>query len=581
MRHAILLSLLLLTSAPLNAAPFQDEYLDRFFGMYPSRATASGRHDFDDRLEDLSPARRKEWTAYNRAMAERLRKLLAAPDTPFEDRLDAELVLRQAEIEIHEEETLKRAGTDPLFWTGLLGEATVYLLVRDDIPKPRRLEAATARARLLPRLAAQAREALAAGDPAKISPELCALAAGQVRASAQFYADGFPKAGVGEPEAVRREMEKAGAAASAALGELAAFLDGLGKKAGGSPRLGADYAARFRLVTGIEEPVDQVLAQAEADLAAKRVEAAAYGRSVWKELMPGEEPPADDPAGNKELLRRLFARVSADRAKTTEEFVADYRDLTEKAVVYVRQRGLMTLPEPLTLHIDRSPSFFIGQSVGGVYPAGPYAPEAKTLYFLPTPPDAATPAQREAFFRDFNHHFNVMITPHEIVPGHYVQLKLAARHPRKVRAIFFDGVYVEGWGTFCERLLLDLGWGGPLDRLAHLKKQLENISRTVVDIRVHTRNMEKDEVLRYVRDEALQDEQFAGNMWVRAITSSPQLTFYHLGYRQVRGLYDDVRAAEGESFDLRSFMDGMMTLGPVPVRHYREARFSRLPAPGK
>ncbi|MCH7728848.1 MAG: hypothetical protein IH991_20535, partial [Planctomycetes bacterium] len=42
-----------------------------------------------------------------------------------------------------------------------------------------------------------------------------------------------------------------------------------------------------------------------------------------------------------------------------------------------------------------------------------------------------------------------------------------ARHPRKVRALFGDGVYIEGWGTFCERLMLDLGWGGPLDRLAH------------------------------------------------------------------------------------------------------------------
>src|SRR5690349_21362256 len=120
MRNTILLSLLLLTSAPVHAASFQDEYLDRFFGMYPSRATAAGRHDLDDRLEDLSPARRKEWAAYNHGMAERLKKLLAAQDAPFEDRLDAELVLRQAEIEIHEEEILKKAERDPLFWTGLL-----------------------------------------------------------------------------------------------------------------------------------------------------------------------------------------------------------------------------------------------------------------------------------------------------------------------------------------------------------------------------------------------------------------------------------------------------------------------------
>jgi len=568
MRSALLLLVLLVTSAPtLRAAPasVSSEYLDRFFAFYPTRATAAGRHDLDRSLEDLSPERRREWVSFNRRAAEGFRKLLADPAAPFEDRLDAELLLRQAELEILDHDTLRTPERNPLYWTGLLGDATIFLLVRDDLPLDDRLRKAAARAELVPRLVRQAREALAATAPSGVSSELCALAVRQARASAELYRASFPKAAEGRSEDIRKQVRESGRRAAAALDEMAAFLEGLATKATGSPRLGERYAERFRIVTGVTDPVDQVLAHAEADLTAKRVEAAAYGRSVWKEVFPGTEPPGED----RELLRRLFDRVAADRAKTTEEFIADYRTLLEKALDFVRSQKIMTLPEPTTIFLDRSPSFFLGQSVGGVYPAGPYAPEAKTLFYLPTPPDDASPKQKDAFFRDFNHHFNVMITPHEIVPGHYVQLKLAARHPRKVRAVFFDGVYVEGWGTFCERLLLDLGWGGPLDRLAHLKKQLENISRTVVDIRVHTRGMPREEVLRYVRDEAVQDEQFAGNMWVRAITSSPQLTFYHLGYRQVMGLYEDVRKAKGEAFDLRAFMDGMMEMGPVPVTHYR------------
>jgi uncharacterized protein (DUF885 family) len=359
---------------------------------------------------------------------------------------------------------------------------------------------------------------------------------------------------------------ESGAKAAAALDELGAFLDTLAKKVTGSPRLGKDYAERFRLVTGIDQPVDTVLANAEADLAAKRTEAAVFGRSVWAQIFAGEEAPKDD----RELLHRLFAQIAVDRAHSTEEFVDDYRHLTTQALDFVREKKIVTLPDPITIHIDRSPAFFLGQSVGGVYAPGPYAPDADTLYFLPTPSDDATPAERDAFFRDFNHHFNVMITSHEIVPGHYVQLKLAAHHPHKVRVLFADGVSVEGWGTFCERLMLDLGWGGPLDRLAHLKKQMENIARTIVDIRVHTRGMTRDEVLRYVKNEALQDDQFAGNMWVRSITSAPQITFYYLGYKQIRGLYDDVKKARGAAFDLRTFMDGMMEMGPVPVARYRE-----------
>ena len=275
------------------------------------------------------------------------------------------------------------------------------------------------------------------------------------------------------------------------------------------------------------------------------------------------------------MLRRLFARLAEDRARTVEEFVEDYRTQVRDARAFIREKAIVTLPDPLTVFIARSPAFFSGQSVGGVYPAGPYAPEAKTLFYLPSPSDRATPEERDGFFRDFNHHFNVMITPHEILPGHYLQLKWAARHPRKVRALFADGVYVEGWGTFCERLLLDLGWGGPLPRLAHLKKQLENTARAVVDIRVHTEGMTREEVLRFVKEDALQDDQFAANMWMRAITSSPQLATYWLGYAQITDLHEEVKRARGASYRLRDFMDGMMELGPVPVRHYRDGCSAR------
>ena len=46
-----------------------------------------------------------------------------------------------------------------------------------------------------------------------------------------------------------------------------------------------------------------------------------------------------------------------------------------------------------------------------------------------------------------------------------------------------------------------------------------------------------------VEEEAFQEAQFASNMWARAITSSPQLTTYFLGYSQVMGLFEETRAA--------------------------------------
>ena len=555
----MLLLLLVPTLAAAPAlAPIRDRYIDRYFAAWPTVATQAGRHDHDRELESWTEPRRKEWLDFNgKTLAEIEAWKRTGSGTP-DDRLDAEALEGQIRREIHDLAVRRRPERDPLWWTDPIGNATVFLLIRDDRPAAERLSAAAARAALLPRLAGEAEQALAKSAPADVAPEICAIAASQARASAAFYREGFPR--------VDPALSESGAKAAEALDRLAAFLDALGRKATGNPRLGADYAETFRLGTGIAESVEAVLADAERDLAAKRAEAAAYGRTIWSRYFPGEEPPADDRA----LLRRIFARAAADHAESVDAFVAQYRERVLALDRYLRDRKIVTLPDPLTIWTDRSPGFFVGQSVGGIYAAGPWEPEAKTLWFLPTPPETASPAERDAFFRDFNDHFNTMITPHETLPGHYLQLKFAARHPRKVRALFADGVFVEGWGTFCERLMLDEGWGGPLDRVAHLKKQMENIARTIADIRVHTTGITRDELARFLREDAVQDAQFSANMWTRAITSAPQLTFYYLGYREVRGLYDDVRRARGPAFRLREFMDGMMEDGPVPVGHYRE-----------
>jgi uncharacterized protein (DUF885 family) len=568
---AFLLAAVLSALSALSAAPASpdlvDAYIERYFETYPTRATEAGRHDRDRELEDLTPARRAAWIAFNRQTLAALSKL--PPSTSLDDRLDAELLRARVEWELFELADRRRAERDPLFWTGLAGNATVFLLVRDDRPLPERLASARARVKLLPRFCRQAQEALAATPASDVAPDFARIASGQAKASAQFYREGFATLFSGaEKEVASRE---AGEAASALEG-LGAFLEELSKKATASPRLGAAYRDALRIATGQADP-DVMLARAEEDLAAKKTEAAGYGRSVWKEIFPATEPPPSD----RDVLGKLFARVSADRAKTVDELVDDYRKQVTDVNAFLHAHEVVTLPDPLTLYTDRSPGSFVGQSVGGVYAAGPYAPDARTLWFLPTPPDSATPEEKDGFYRDFNHHFNVMITPHEILPGHYLQLKVAAHLPRKVRALFADGVYVEGWGTFCERLMLDLGWGGPLDRLAHLKKQMENIARAIVDVRVHTKDMPRAEVLRFVKEDALQDEQFASNMWTRAITTPTQITTYWLGYRQVTDLFGDLKKARGTAFRLKGFMDAMLADGPVPVARYREKLLAKAP----
>lgn len=536
-----------------------ERYIERYLATFPTRATAAGLYRHDARLESLGADARAQWIAFNQEIARSL----------DEDRggnpLDLDLLRRQVALELLEWRDEARPLNDPLFWAEPLGQATLYLVLRRDRPASERLVLAASRTEAIPALVSQAMDALAQAEPARVMPERAREAAGRLRALAGFYRDGLPAAD-GADQALRGRLQAAGAKAADAILELAARSDALADAGSADFRLGSEYATRFRLVSGIQTPVPQLLAQAHQDLVYKRAEAAAYGRGVWSQLRGDEPVPLDDDA----VLRALFQTIEAAHPASTAELVAQYRADADAAFAFAGKHQLVTLPEPRTLVVGTAPAWLGGQSVGGVYPAGPFKPDAETLFLLPNVPDDAPEAAKQRFYGAFNNAFNRMIVPHELVPGHYVQLKVAARQPQALRSLFGDGVYTEGWGSFSERLMLDLGWGGPPERLAHYKKQLENIARLIADISVHTEGWSEERLRAFLREEAVLDEQFAANMWKRAQLTSPQLTTYHLGYRDIHALWLDWRRANPQA-PVREFVDGMLSLGAVPVAAYRAA----------
>ncbi len=565
---ALLASVAIAQPAPSTPSPIValvSAYVERYFDMYPTRATEAGRHDQDGRIEDFSPTRVAAWVGFNRETRLALDAAGALKGVSRDDRLDALVVRSQIDREILDHDVLRRRDRDPLLWTAPLSNATVFLLVRDDLPRSLALERARLRVSLIPPLARAAREAFEIADAGTVAPEHARLAAAQAESLSLFYATGFAQA---YPAERREEAAREAQFASLALKDLSTTLAALSSLATGRAQLGARYAEVFSTGTGLSESPDVLLLRAQKALSAKKREVARYGRTVFAEVTGDLGPP---PERDADLIRRVFAAIGEDRDPDLETYAAGWKKNTVDVERFVRGKRLMTLKDPLTLKIEISPSYFTGQSVGGVFPAGPWSPDASTILFLPTPRTGASPEEAATFYRDFNRGFNRMIVSHELIPGHYTQLKLAAHHPRKVRALFADPVYVEGWGTFCERLLLDQGFGNSRARLAHLKKQLENIARTIVDIRVHTRGMAEAEVREFVTMEAFQGEQLARNMWMRTLTTAPQITTYFLGYDQVKSLYDDVRRARGRGFVLRKFMDGMMEMGPVPVAEYRRS----------
>ena len=74
-------------------------------------------------------------------------------------------------------------------------------------------------------------------------------------------------------------------------------------------------------------------------------------------------------------------------------------------------------------------------------------------------PDDWPTEQRESNLREDNDRMLRLLTIHEAVPGHYLQGVYANRCPSIVRAIFWSGLFAEGWAVYVTQVMMDVGYG--------------------------------------------------------------------------------------------------------------------------
>jgi uncharacterized protein (DUF885 family) len=172
-----------------------------------------------------------------------------------------------------------------------------------------------------------------------------------------------------------------------------------------------------------------------------------------------------------------------------------------------------------------------------------------------------------------------MIITHEIYPGHYLQLKVAASHPSRIRALFAGNDFTEGWASFCEQMTLDAGFEGdpPLTRMAHLRKRLENAVRAYVSVQVHCRGWSRNQLHTFAVETGLLPPQFADNLWHRAVLTPIQLPSYFLGFRVFDEAFRREQARLGDEFSLKDFNNAVINSGGIPMELLEDYLGEKLP----
>ena len=170
-------------------------------------------------------------------------------------------------------------------------------------------------------------------------------------------------------------------------------------------------------------------------------------------------------AGDERINRvvgEVLARI-ADRHATPDSYMADARQDLAEARAFVEQKHLLTLPPRSNLQVIPTPDFMRGiYSVGGFDPAPALEPQLGAFYWV-TPVPASWPKERaESKLREYNFYKLKLLTIHEAMPGHYVQMEVAndvqPKSRRVLRSVFGNNPYIEGWAEFATQTMLDEGF---------------------------------------------------------------------------------------------------------------------------
>jgi uncharacterized protein (DUF885 family) len=538
-------------------------YLDAWFEAEPLAATRLGDHRFDGRLDRIEPAARAARDRLDRDTLAAVVKKIDPARLSRDARIDFEIFRRHLESAIWLRENFHPFEDDPRVYGDYLTESVYLLFAQSTRPRSENLANALARMAEVPRVAAAARATIK--NPPRVVTE---TAIRQAQGAVAFYTDGI-FALSGEPKGEGPLAERAKTAAEAVGSHLRFLKEEVLPRSTGDWRIGRErFAAKLDRELDAGLTADEVLKEAESEADRVEREMAVIARQLWGTTLPGKVIPPDDPAGRRELTQRVLAALARDHG-TPESLVADARATVREVKDFIRERRILTLPEPDQCRVLEMPEFMRGNSVAYLNPSPPLDEKAASEYAVSPPPADWTPRQVASYLEEYNRSMLKILTIHEAYPGHYVQLAYSNRHPSLIRRVLSSGTFAEGWAVYTEQMMLDQGFGqGDLGlRLHQLKFYLRAVVNAILDRKMHAEGMTDQEAMDLLVGRAFQTEGEALGKIIRAKQTSCQLSTYFVGRTAFYRLRQKVQRGQGDRFDLARYHEAVLSHGTLPVKY--------------
>ena len=244
----------------------------------------------------------------------------------------------------------------------------------------------------------------------------------------------------------------------------------------------------------------------------------------------------------------------------------------------INDHHLVYMDPKKPLVVRKTPDYMEGGGTGASINApGPYDKYANTFYNV-SPPTHLSDADAESFLREYNYYTLQILSIHEALPGHYVQLMHANMQPSIIKNVFGNTAMVEGWAVYGERMMIENGYGdnAPEMQLMYYKWNLRETLNTILDYSVHCLNMSEGDVMNLLMKEGFQEKTEATNKWKRVRQTQVQLDAYFTGSTEVLALREDYKKSLGDKYNLYDFNNKFLSYGSVPVKYISQMMMAEL-----
>lgn len=199
------------------------------------------------------------------------------------------------------------------------------------------------------------------------------------------------------------------------------------------------------------------------------------------------------------------------------------------------------------------------------------APGQTTAYYWPGSPTAPRPGWYMANTYDLPSRpiwEMDALTLHEAVPGHHLQIALAAEIDDlpEFRKHEYLTAYVEGWALYAESLGSELDcYRDPYSRFGQLTYEMWRAVRLVVDTGMHALGWSRQQAIDFFTENAAKTAHDIEVEVDRYISWPGQALAYKLGELKIKELRARATAGMGAAFDVRAFHDLVLGAGPLPL----------------